>query len=342
VIDFPFLSQIVRKNDAKIVMLVLAGLGGAPDPTLGRSELEAARVPNLDHIALRGNLATLGANGIVQDRRAGGLSTYDAAPFIEQFRSITIEGVETTIAATIGHRFAVRFTGPGLSDDACDTDPMQAGEAPLQSRGSAKIADAINAFAAQAAKILEGHHDANAVVRRGAAQLPALESFKDSYQLNPAAITAFPLYQGLATATDMHLYPVEADFQAHLDALHRHWDEHDFFWMHYKEPSATPDRIDFNDKRRSIEAIDEHVRQVLDLQPDVLVITGDHANPSGYVGHTWHGVPFVIRSADTLAERGVDRFNERDLRGGSLGQFEAKHAMMLTLAHAGKLKQFGY
>jgi 2,3-bisphosphoglycerate-independent phosphoglycerate mutase len=99
--------------------------------------------------------------------------------------------------------------------------------------------------------------------------------------------------------------------------------------------------MSFNDKRKSIELIDQHVRQILDLHSDVLVITGDHANPTGYVGHTWHGVPFVIRSAGTLADRGVDRFNERDLRAGSLGQFEAKHAMMLALAHAGKLKQFG-
>ena len=73
----------------------------------------------------------------------------------------------------------------------------------------------------------------------------------------------------------------------------------------------------------------------------MLAITGDHANPTEYVGHNHRGVPFVIRSAGTLAERGVDRFNERDLRGGSPGQFEAKHAMMLTLARAGKLKQFG-
>jgi len=84
-----------------------------------------------------------------------------------------------------------------------------------------------------------------------------------------------------------------------------------------------------------------HVRELLDQNPDVLVVAGDMANPTGHDGHSWHAVPFVIRSAGTLGDSGVERFNERDLRAGSLGQFEAKHAMMLTLAHAGKLRQFG-
>jgi 2,3-bisphosphoglycerate-independent phosphoglycerate mutase len=397
VIDFPYLSQIIRKNDAKILLFVVAGLGGAPDPTLGRSELEAARVPTLDHIAqqssgglsipvapgiapgsiisnlallgydplkqvfgrgaleaigagldlqpgdiaLRGNLAKIDGNGVVTDRRAGGLSTDDAAPLIERLAGIEISGVETQVAVSLGYRFAVRFRGAGLSADVTDTDPMEAGVSALESQGAKKTANAVNAFVAQAATALAGGYDANAVLLRGAAAPPSLVSFADSYQLKPAAITAYPLHQGLAQATGMHLYPVTQDFQAHLDALHRHWDDHDFFWVHYEEPSATPDSMDFNDKRRSIEAIDEHVRQILELRPDVLVITSDHANPSAHAGHTWHGVPFVIRSAGTVADRGVDRFNERDLRLGSLGQFEAKHAMMLTLAHAGKLKQFG-
>jgi 2,3-bisphosphoglycerate-independent phosphoglycerate mutase len=120
-----------------------------------------------------------------------------------------------------------------------------------------------------------------------------------------------------------------------------HWDEHNFFWVHYREPSTATGKMSFQDKKRAIEMLDEHVREFMDLKPDVLVVTGDHANPSAHPSHSWHGVPFVIRSSGTLGDSGVDRFNERDLRAGSLGQFEAKHAMMLILAHAGKLKEYG-
>jgi 2,3-bisphosphoglycerate-independent phosphoglycerate mutase len=50
-IDFPYLSEIVQKTDSKIIMLVADGLGGAPSPLYRRTELEAARVPNLDRLA---------------------------------------------------------------------------------------------------------------------------------------------------------------------------------------------------------------------------------------------------------------------------------------------------
>ena len=118
------------------------------------------------------------------------------------------------------------------------------------------------------------------------------------------------------------------------------WDEHDFFWVHYKESDVAAQDGDFHAKRKAIERLDEHLHDILTLKPDVLVVTGDHASPSDLGGHSWHPVPFVIRSAGTVGS-GTDRFNEHDLRGGSLGQFESKHAMILTLAQAGKLKRFG-
>jgi 2,3-bisphosphoglycerate-independent phosphoglycerate mutase len=51
VIDFPFLGDICRTTPSKIVMLVVDGLGGASHPETGKSELETARLPNLDGLA---------------------------------------------------------------------------------------------------------------------------------------------------------------------------------------------------------------------------------------------------------------------------------------------------
>ena len=50
-IDFPYIGDICRKTPSKIVMLVVDGLGGLAHPETGRSELDAARVPNLDQLA---------------------------------------------------------------------------------------------------------------------------------------------------------------------------------------------------------------------------------------------------------------------------------------------------
>ena len=42
-IDLPALADIVQATPSRIVMLVVDGLGGAPHPDTGRSELETAR-----------------------------------------------------------------------------------------------------------------------------------------------------------------------------------------------------------------------------------------------------------------------------------------------------------
>lgn len=400
-IDSPFMPGIVRKNDRKIVMVVLGGIGSAPDPVLGRTALEAARVPNLNHIArqssgglvipvvpgispgsatgnlallgydplthvfgrgalealgaglaveagdiaVRGNLAVVDGRGVVTDRRADGIPTAAAAPLIEKLKKIEVKGVEVEVAQSAGHRFVLRLRGDGLSAEVTDTDPLEVGLLVITSSATgtngALTATLINDFTAQANALLTDEPVANAVLLRGATGKPDLKPFDESYQLSAAGISSFPLHLGIATATGMSVYPVEDTFAAHLAAVREHWDDHDFFWIHYQEPTSTAGVGDFNEKKRALEKVDVHVRELLDQNPDVLVVAGDMANPTGHDGHSWHAVPFVIRSAGTLGDSGVERFNERDLRAGSLGQFEAKHAMMLTLAHAGKLRQFG-
>ena len=50
-IDLPFLDEIARPTPSRIILLVVDGLGGAPHPDTGKTELETARLPNLDALA---------------------------------------------------------------------------------------------------------------------------------------------------------------------------------------------------------------------------------------------------------------------------------------------------
>ena len=50
-IDFPNIEDLCQSTPAKIIMLVVDGLGGLPHPETGRSELETADLPNLDRLA---------------------------------------------------------------------------------------------------------------------------------------------------------------------------------------------------------------------------------------------------------------------------------------------------
>ncbi len=45
------IRKIARTGDSRIILLIADGLGGYPHPDTGRSELEAARLPNLDALA---------------------------------------------------------------------------------------------------------------------------------------------------------------------------------------------------------------------------------------------------------------------------------------------------
>ena len=45
------IKSLVQKNDKKIVLLVMDGIGGLPREKSGKTELETARTPNLDNLA---------------------------------------------------------------------------------------------------------------------------------------------------------------------------------------------------------------------------------------------------------------------------------------------------
>ena len=89
----------------------------------------------------------------------------------------------------------------------------------------------------------------------------------------------------------------------------------------------------------ALEYFDSNLQTILDMDPDVLVICGDHATPSYLASHSWHPVPFLINSEYSVGYS--EGFNERNCRSGSIGSILAKELMMLVLAHAGKLNKFG-
>ena len=399
-IDFPHIADICQSTPSKVVMLVVDGLGGAPHPETGKSELEEARTPNLDKlasrsvcglttpvmpgvtpgsgpghlslfgydpvkymigrgvlealgidveiregdVAARGNFCTVDGQGKLVDRRAGRISSQESIPLCEQLDQIEVPGLEVSILPVQDYRFVALFRGEGLSEDVTETDPQILDVPPRRveamNPGAEKTAAAANALIEGAREALGDRDRANMALLRGFSQLPELPNFGHMYRLNPAAIAAYPMYRGLAKVAGMTVIPTGPNFQAEVETLAQRFQEHDFFYLHYKPADAAGEDGDFNAKVQALEALDEFIPGLLDLQPDAFVVAGDHSTPSILAAHGWQPVPLLIHSKLTLGE-GIAAFDERNCATGSLGRIPATHLMFLALAHAGKLVKFG-
>ncbi len=81
-ISLEMIKEIARPTPAKIVLLVIDGLGGLPHPETGKTELETARIPNLDSLAAGGicGLADPVAPGITPGSAPGHLALFGYDP----------------------------------------------------------------------------------------------------------------------------------------------------------------------------------------------------------------------------------------------------------------------
>jgi 2,3-bisphosphoglycerate-independent phosphoglycerate mutase len=193
---------------------------------------------------------------------------------------------------------------------------------------------------AEADRILADKHPANTVLLRGFGMHPALPSFEDTYKLNAAAIATYPMYKGLARLAGMEVLKEGGpDFAGEMETLKQNWDTHDFFFVHVKATDAAGEDGDAGRKSSVIEDVDALLPDLLDLGPDVLAVTGDHATPAKMLSHSWHGVPFLIHSPYTLPT--AESFGERTCAGGSLGVFPGEEIMGLLMGHALKLNRYG-
>jgi 2,3-bisphosphoglycerate-independent phosphoglycerate mutase len=398
--NLELIKEISVASPTKIVLLVIDGLGGLPHPKTGKTELEAAKTPNLDrlvgkgicglidpvapgitpgstpgHLALfgydplnfnigrgvveamgidfdlkpadiaaRGNFCTLDERGIVTDRRAGRISTEKCTELCRLLDGLEIDGVEILVRPVREHRFVVVFRGEGLLPEVSDSDPQQVRVAPrvveAQDTKADKTANVANEFIAQAKKNLARHHPANMVLLRGFSCRPSLPTMSQVYKLKSAAIAQYPMYRGLARLVGMQVLETGATIKEEFDTVKQNYNNYDFFFVHIKETDSAGEDGDFERKARVIEEIDKALPALLNLEPDAIVVTGDHSTPALLKGHSWHPVPILLYSRWCRPDR-VGGFSESACISGSLGRFPATEVMSLAMAHARKLTKLG-
>ncbi len=210
-------------------------------------------------------------------------------------------------------------------------------DAYLLAKHSAELA---NEFIRQAGERLHGRDRANMVLLRGFASHPAMPSLVDICKFRAGAIAVYPMYRGLAKLVGMTVLATGATFQDELATLRERWDEFDFFFVHYKRADAAGEDGDFDAKEEALEELDSYIPELLEMEPAVFMVAGDHSTPASYGAHSWHPVPFLMH-AKWAREDGVEGFNERACRHGVLGVVPAVDVLPLALAHAGRLTKYG-
>lgn len=395
------LKKIVKKNDSKIVMLVIDGLGGLPGNERTNTELETAVTPNLDklaaygicglhlpiehgitpgsgpaHLALFGydpikykvgrgvlsalgigfnlnkndvaarcNFCTVDDNGIVTDRRAGRISTEKNKELLKLLEQIKVDGAEIFLELVKEYRFVLVLRGDNLNSSIKDTDPQEINKKPLEpkdlSDDSVKTSKIVTEFISKAKEILKDQHPANMLLTRGFSKLPDWELFTEVYGLKSAAIAAYPMYKGVSRLLGMDVLETEDTLENEFKTLEDNWNKYDYFYMHLKKTDSYGEDGSFDEKVKLIEELDKYIPILINLKPNVIVVTGDHSTPAFMKYHGWQPVPVLINSKYCRPDN-VKKFSEIDCIKGGLGSnIHAKYLMQIMMANARRLEKYG-
>ncbi|NIP29339.1 MAG: 2,3-bisphosphoglycerate-independent phosphoglycerate mutase [Candidatus Dadabacteria bacterium] len=366
----PNLDKILDKSSCGLHLPVARGItpgSGAAhlglfgyDPLkyeIGRGVLEALGLgidlgPN--DLAIRGNFATVKYENdvpYVSDRRAGRIPTEENKRIIEKLSGQIkeIEGVKTGFYPGLEHRFVLKLSFPWEigegGDEINDTDPQDIEKQPLKPIGSNKVAKEIakvlDNCINEVANVIRDEKRANYVLLRGISTYPHLPSYEEAYGLKAGCIATYPMYRGVAKLVGMDVIEVEDNsISSEIDSLKKEYKDFDFIYLHVKKTDSCGEDGNFEGKVSVIEEFDGYIPEIMSLNPDVFVVTGDHSTPSTMKAHSWHPVPIMIKS-EYHRNCGLNGFYESECYKGDLGIIKSTEIMPLIMAHSGRLAKYG-
>lgn len=225
---------------------------------------------------------------------------------------------------------------------------------PMEDTEEAKIsAELVNEFVQKSQIVLERHEintrrvaegklSGNLLLTRDAgSKLPDFPNINDKYGVKFACFVDMPVERGIARLAGMHVVELpppsgnlESDYSLRADKLLGSLPYYDGFYIHIKGPDEPGHDGDFHLKTSIIEAVDKHLFGNLlpniDLNECIVCVTADHSTPCKLKAHSDDPVPLLI-SGDKVPGDDVDRFSEKDCRGGSIGTLSRGTLLMPIL-----------
>jgi len=358
----PNLDQLAEISSCGLLDPVAPGItpGSGPahfalfgyDPVqynIGRGILEATGIDfplTEKDVVARMNFATLDSSGKVTDRRAGRISTETNQRVCQKICQGLNPGagLEVIVETVKEHRGILVLRGEGLRGDIQDTDPEREGIPPLEPKAlvpeAQETAGRVGNILSQIGRILADEPKANMVLLRGFAKHTRYPSMKDRYGLDSLAIAAYPMYRGISRLVGMTVLSNVSNLEEEFKALEENFSKYDFFFLHVKQTDSRGEDGNFDAKVAVIEEVDRHLPRVRSLNPDVLVVTGDHATPAKLASHSWHPLPVILHSQYCLIDE-VRKFDEISCIQGALGRMRSVDLMSVALANARRLTKFG-
>jgi 2,3-bisphosphoglycerate-independent phosphoglycerate mutase len=314
---------------------------------IGRGVLEALGL-DMDlqdgDLAARANFCTI-KDGLVTDRRAGRIPTEETERLCALItkKIPEVEGVQIIIKPGKSHRFALILRGKHLSDKLSDADPHKDNRPFAYAVAKAKEADfaaqVVNTFMRKVLDLLNTEKVANGILLRGFSEKPHITSFSTKFRMKALAIATYPMYRGIAKVLGMDVRHQPKDYDESIQILKDNYNDYQFFFFHMKETDLAGEDGNFPEKVRAIENADKILPEIMGLNPQILVMTGDHSTPCLFKGHSWHPVPLMIVTG--TGEMDGKAFHEKNCILGSIGTIYSKQLMSLALAHAIKLDKYG-
>jgi 2,3-bisphosphoglycerate-independent phosphoglycerate mutase len=179
------------------------------------------------------------------------------------------------------------------------------------------------------------------ILTRGYAGRPGIPRMQNLYGLKKmGAIATYPDYRGIARLVGMDVIYTGHELSGEFDTLETTLQDHDFIFFHVKKTDSAGEDGNFDEKVRLLEELDEFIPRLESLNPDVIVIAGDHSTPATYKAHSWHPVPFALISKWCRPDD-VKAYSESACNHGAMGRFPAAEIMLYALGHARRIAKFG-
>lgn len=340
----PFIDSLAKKSEMGLLQSVPNGMKPGSDVAnlsvlgydpkecyTGRSPLEASSIGiNLKDtdVTARANLVTLSEEENFEDKKmidysAGEISTVEAKELINYLAS-HLNDEKYTLYAGVSYRHCLVMDNGKIAGDF--TPPHDITGKPIKEylpkseegqKGLAlmkKSVELLKNHPINLARIKAGKNPATSIWLWGEGTKPALQNFKERFDLEGGIISAVDLLKGIGKLADMKVIEVEgatgnydtnfigkakATVGALLGGL-------DFIYLHMEAPDECGHHGDADKKIYSIEQISETVVKFIATELEKageeysILILPDHPTPLSIMTHVSDPVPYLLYRSNEI------------------------------------------